>query len=250
MPPGLLSGSAYSSVSSGSRQSGPSFRRSSRPGSPPAPRALEGSGASNSVTAVTVERRVEPRVPAGGLGQDHRHAVVDRPREVVRLAGDDRAARRCRRSRARRSRTARRPASEKCTRPARLLRVLRLLPLVPAVGQHQAAVLRLLRRGRGTRGARAGVSARALIIWKRGLASLRPARDQAPAQLLHAPAVLVIDRGQHLLRRRDVEALEAVVRLRLRRRRAAAAIRLELVRPSCRVAVAPAHPGKGNPSTA
>ena len=50
---------------------------------------------------------------------------------------------------------------------------------------------------------------------KSRLVTLRPFGDEAPPKFLHAPAVLVVDRGEHLLRRGDVEALEAEVRSRL-----------------------------------
>jgi hypothetical protein len=54
---------------------------------------LRGDGREQLARGRAVERGVQPGLPELGVGEDDRHAVVDRPDQLVRLAGDDRATR-------------------------------------------------------------------------------------------------------------------------------------------------------------
>ena len=70
---------------------------------------------------------------------------------------------------------------------------------------------------------------------------LRPARDEPPAQKLHAPSVLVLDDREHLLGWRDVESLPAAIRVGLLDAQLRRELLLDLVRLALRVREPTAH---------
>jgi hypothetical protein len=167
-----------------------------------------------------VEGGVKPGLPCPAAGEDDRHAVVDRPHQLVRRAGDDRATRdpphrraMSSASRTRRSRTARR-------RRARSEAAAGAGAGPPVAATHTS---RPSRSGSGYSTARPALgrpaspreSRRARVDHREArLELLGPVRHEPPAQLLDPPAVAILNDGQHLLRGRDVETLEGAVRRR------------------------------------